>query len=249
MTAIPYTLKKSSLCGAVVLWGALGLFPNAASASSRYTVPPPETQARAVVCQNIKALRAPYYLQLSSTMIHENNAIGTTVGIFSTDPEAGVCTYALVKGENSTDNDLFTIAGNTLKALTILDYETQTDRYVRVRCTDTKGEYIEKAFLIEVLDVFEVNNTLVATNLVTPNGDGKNDTWVVQNLPPNSMNEVRIMDRSGRVVYYKRNYTNEWNGQLTNGNLLAEGVYYYIIDFGAGLHPFKGSITLIRSRK
>ena len=232
-----------------MLWSALGLFPDAASASFGYANFQPEIPVTGVFHQDIKSLRAPYYFQLGSTMIHENNAIGTTVGILSTDPEAGVCTYSLVEGDNSTDNNLFTIAGNTLKALTTLDYETKTERYVRVRCTDTKGEYIEKAFQIEVLDAFEVNNTLVATNLVTPNGDGKNDTWVIRNLPPNSMNEVRIMDRSGRVVYYKRNYTNEWNGQLTNGNLLGEGVYYYIIDFGAGLHPFKGSITLIRSRK
>ena len=71
----------------------------------------------------------------------------------------------------------------------------------------------------------------------------------MRNLPPHGNNEVKIIDRSGRVVYFKRNYQNDWNGRTSNGDLLAEGVYLYVIDFGAGLNPFKGTITLVRDRQ
>ncbi len=225
-----------------MLWGTLGLCPGMVSAGN---ITPGQQAGFSIP----GSLTAPYSLNLSSTLVHENNAIGTLIGTFSTDPEAGVCTYSLVEGDNCADNNLFTIAGNTLKTLTILDFESKVNRYIRVRCTDANGDFIEKAFQIEVIDVYEVNNTLEATNIVTPNGDGINDTWVIRNLPPHSMNEVRIMDRSGRVVYHRRNYSNDWNGQLTNGGQLSEGVYFYIIDFGAGLNLFKGSITLIRSNR
>lgn len=190
----------------------------------------------------------PTELNLNINQVHESNSIGTVIGIFSADADAGVCTYSLVSGQGSEDNTAFIVAGNTLKAAVVFDYETK-DRYaIRVRVTNELGEFLEKTFTIEVIDVYEITNSIEATNLVTPNGDGKNDTWIVRNLPPHGNNEVKIIDRSGRVVYYKRNYQNDWNGRTSNGELLAEGVYLYVIDFGAGLNPFKGTITLVRDR-
>jgi gliding motility-associated-like protein len=85
-----------------------------------------------------------------------------------------------------------------------------------------------------------------ATNILTPNGDGKNDRWVVNNLGGYPDNEVTIYDRAGRVVYHRRNYSNDWDGTV-NGNPLAEGTYYYILtikDNGA----VKGFITIIRDK-
>lgn len=196
-----------------------------------------------------KAGQIPTTLQLSISHIHENNTIGQVVGTFAADPQSGVCTYSLVEGADDTDNAYFTITGNALKAKAVFDYEVKENYFIRVRCTDGSGGALEKSFLILVVDVYEVTNSVEATNLVTPNGDGKNDTWIIRNLPAHGNNEVRILDRSGRVVYYKKNYSNDWDGRLTNGELLAEGVYFYVIDFGAGLNLFKGTITLIRDRR
>lgn len=191
----------------------------------------------------------PTELNLNINQVHESNSIGTVIGIFSADANAGVCTYSLVPGQGGEDNGAFIVAGNTLKAATVFDYETKNNYAIRVRVTNEIGEYLEKTFIIQIVDVYEITNSIEATNLVTPNGDGKNDTWIVRNLPPHGNNEVKIIDRSGRVVYYKRNYQNDWNGRTSNGDLLAEGVYLYVIDFGAGLNPFKGTITLVRDRQ
>ncbi len=195
-----------------------------------------------------RAGQIPTILQLDISHIHENNTIGQVVGTFATDPQSGVCTYSLAEGADDTDNDYFTITGNALKAKVVFDYETKENYFIRVRCTDGSGAYLERSFLILVVDVYEVTNSVEATNLVTPNGDGKNDKWIIRNLPTHGNNEVRILDRSGRVVYYKKNYSNEWDGRTSSGELLAEGVYFYVIDFGAGLNLFKGTITLIRDR-
>lgn len=195
-----------------------------------------------------RAGQIPTLLQLDISHIHENNTIGQVIGSFSADQLSGICTYGLVEGADDTDNSFFTITGNALKARVVFDYETKENYFIRVRCTDGSGGTLEKSFLIVVADVYEVTNSVEATNLVTPNGDGKNDKWIIRNLPPHGNNEVRILDRSGRLVYYKQNYSNEWDGKTSGGELLAEGVYFYVINFGAGLNLFKGTITLIRDR-
>lgn len=58
-------------------------------------------------------------------------------------------------------------------------------------------------------------------------------------------NTVRIYDRSGRVLYSKTNYNNEWDGTF-QGSPLAEGTYYYTVDFGVGKPLLKGYITIVR---
>ncbi|WP_326993157.1 Ig-like domain-containing protein [Chitinophaga sp. 212800010-3] len=83
-----------------------------------------------------------------------------------------------------------------------------------------------------------------ATNLLTPNGDGKNDKWVIRNLDSYPDNEVKIFDRTGRLVYQKRNYNNEWDGTV-NGHVLAEGTYYYILTIKGGAKTAKGFITIV----
>lgn len=91
-----------------------------------------------------------------------------------------------------------------------------------------------------------VENSIIPlpTNLITPNGDGINDTWIVRNINDFSRNTVRIFSRSGQEVYRKDNYNNDWDGR-TNGYLLPKGTYYYIIETGSNIPPFKGYITIL----
>lgn len=84
-----------------------------------------------------------------------------------------------------------------------------------------------------------------ATNLITPNGDGINDKWIIRNLEKFPSNVVRIFDRSGRIVYTKKNYTNDWEGTF-NGNVLEMGTYYYVVDFGSDAKAIKGYISVLR---
>lgn len=91
------------------------------------------------------------------------------------------------------------------------------------------------------------NARLDANNIITPNGDGRNDTWVIKNIEQYPNNSVRVTDKSGNVIYSKQGYTNDWGGTYNNGPL-AQGTYYYVVDFGEGLDlVFKGFITVIRN--
>ncbi|SHN12058.1 Ig-like domain-containing protein [Chitinophaga sp. CF418] len=104
-------------------------------------------------------------------------------------------------------------------------------------CTNTAD------FTVSVVADFKVD----AVNLLTPNGDGKNDKWVIRNLDSYPNNEVKIFDRAGRLVYTRRNYSNDWDGTM-NGSPLAEGTYYYILTIEGGAKTAKGYITIIRDR-
>lgn len=86
---------------------------------------------------------------------------------------------------------------------------------------------------------------LDATNVITPNGDGHNDKWLVKNIEsyPNSV--VKIFDKAGRILYTKTGYANDWDGTL-NGAPLHEDTYYYVVDLGNGTTLHKGYITVIR---
>ncbi len=84
----------------------------------------------------------------------------------------------------------------------------------------------------------------VIMNLFTPNGDGYNDLWIVNDpniIPPFKVN---VYNRSGNQVYSSNNYQNTWDGQY-NENPLPQATYYYIIEDAAKI-IFKGAITIIR---
>jgi gliding motility-associated-like protein len=81
---------------------------------------------------------------------------------------------------------------------------------------------------------------------ITPNGDGKNDTWVIDfiNEYPNAV--VEIYNRWGELLYRSEDYQNDWDGTY-KGKPLPVGTYYYVIDLNEeGLEPFTGPITIMR---
>ncbi|HTK20459.1 MAG TPA: cadherin-like beta sandwich domain-containing protein, partial [Mucilaginibacter sp.] len=90
-------------------------------------------------------------------------------------------------------------------------------------------------------------NDVIANNLLTPNGDGRNDTWFVKNIDLFPNNTVTVFDHSGKVMYTKKGYNNDWDGNY-NGQPLKEDTYYYVIDLGPGDRKIKGYITVLKKR-
>lgn len=89
---------------------------------------------------------------------------------------------------------------------------------------------------------------VVANNMITPNGDGVNDTWVVANIEQYKNNELKIFDREGRIVFTMIGYDNSWKGDF-NGNPLQEDTYYYILIFDSGKGKKSGFISIVREQK
>ncbi|MFI5452295.1 FG-GAP-like repeat-containing protein [Pedobacter sp. UC225_61] len=85
---------------------------------------------------------------------------------------------------------------------------------------------------------------LDANNILTPNGDGKNDKLVIKGLDQYPPAKVTIVDREGRVVYQSNHYQDGFDGTY-NGKPLSDNTYYYIVDFGKEFGRIKGFITII----
>ncbi|MBN2262131.1 MAG: tandem-95 repeat protein, partial [Prolixibacteraceae bacterium] len=95
-------------------------------------------------------------------------------------------------------------------------------------------------FVIEELRVPEI---------ITPNGDGKNDVLIIDGIEyfPESM--LRIYNRYGHVVYVKRGYTSDWDGHSNQGSLggdkpLPSGTYYYTLEYNEGRNKQSGIIYI-----
>jgi large repetitive protein len=81
----------------------------------------------------------------------------------------------------------------------------------------------------------------------TPNGDGVNDVWEIDNifLFPNC--EVEVYDRWGIMLFRSVGYNTPFDGQY-NGKDLPVGTYYYIIKLNDPMFPdaFTGPLTIMR---
>lgn len=65
---------------------------------------------------------------------------------------------------------------------------------------------------------------------ISPNGDGKNDNFVVHGLDVYPDNEILIFNRWGDLVYKKSGYMNNWNGNNEDGKSLPDGTYFVILN-------------------
>ena len=81
----------------------------------------------------------------------------------------------------------------------------------------------------DVCDTIEIN----ASQAITPNGDGINDTWVIYNLANHPGSTVRVFNSNGTQVFYSANYQNNWTGHYQGSSeMLPVGSYLYQIDLG-----------------
>ena len=91
---------------------------------------------------------------------------------------------------------------------------------------------------------------IIFPNGISPNGDGQNDWWIIDNIIFFTNNHVEIYNRWGEMLYSVDGYNNtsvKWEG-LYNNKPLPVGTYYYIINLNDPLYPevFTGPITILR---
>jgi gliding motility-associated-like protein len=88
--------------------------------------------------------------------------------------------------------------------------------------------------------IIEVNQNVLIPNIITPNGDGENDSFKILGLNTKANNRLFIFDRWGKLIYSSNAYNNDWKAEQ-----LKDGVYYYTLKLD-GEREFKGSLTLVR---
>lgn len=89
--------------------------------------------------------------------------------------------------------------------------------------------------------------------LVSANGDGINDSFIIPELEQSPNNHLKIYNRFGQMVFDQINYTNQFNGFSNIDNLvidreqgLPSGVYFYIVSMEDLGLDFQGFLYLTR---
>ena len=75
------------------------------------------------------------------------------------------------------------------------------------------------------------NMEIKVSDAITPDGDGFNDTWQIDNIEnyPNAI--IKVFNRQGQVVFYPpNNYSNDWEGNYSKDTVLPSASYLYVID-------------------
>jgi gliding motility-associated-like protein len=118
---------------------------------------------------------------------------------------------------------------------------------VEYRAIDPLGNTAVCTFTINVTLKDLVINL---SQLVTPDGDGYNDTWQIFNIDQFTDSEVIVYDRWGNQVFKTIGYNNDTNGWdgTRSGNPLPTGTYFYYIQVKYGDRTAKkeGFIELVR---
>jgi gliding motility-associated-like protein len=104
-----------------------------------------------------------------------------------------------------------------------------------------KGECIASDFItITSIQLLDPPNTF------TPNGDGKNDTWLIKNIEKYLDCVVEVFTPQGNRVYYSTNgYDKPFDGTF-QGKPLPVGTYYYVINPKLGRKPLAGYLTILK---
>ena len=199
---------------------------------------------------------APFEIALSNNEIDETDDTNVLIGTMSSmDPDDGeTFTYSLVEGDGDANNLLFTFNNNELRNQAAINFESSATLSIRVRVTDSEGLTFDKAFTITVKDVAQEDNKFndpvtaanKPKNFFTPNGDGTNDTWVIEDILDNPINEVKVYSQAGKLVFSQRNYENDWDGTF-DGEPIPPGTYYYEINIYNGESIIRGFLTILRN--
>ncbi|MFK7783041.1 gliding motility-associated C-terminal domain-containing protein [Psychroserpens sp.] len=126
------------------------------------------------------------------------------------------------------------------------------------------GDYLNTASISSFVGGMDINisnneasasvNPICLTiyNEFSPNGDGANETFIIDCIETFPNNKLEIYNRWGNIVYTKKGYRNDWNGTsngravLNESDQLPVGTYYYVIDLGDGSEPRVGWLYLTR---
>ncbi len=105
---------------------------------------------------------------------------------------------------------------------------------------------ITAPYIVTVIHCEVPEDCLVFHNVITPNGDGFNDKWVIDCIENFPENNVIIFNIWGDEIIRFNNYDNVshvWKGTRQDGRPLPDGTYYYILSIKNG-GTFTGWILL-----
>lgn len=145
------------------------------------------------------------------------------------------------------DNSNIPTLVDDLKNLRVVGWDKNLKQWVSLGNSSTSGDVNNGEITSELMlpddytvITFGTSDTLLDGDLqiftaVSPNGDGLNDTFIIQGIAQYPNNELSIFNRWGVEVYNKKGYDNSWAGvsegraTIAKDKELPVGTYYYVL--------------------
>lgn len=148
------------------------------------------------------------------TRITDNSSVCEGL-IYTAEAVAGATSY------NWTVSEGFTIESGQ-GTTTIKVKASSPNATGRVSVIAYNGSCVGSAEYSIDIDAERADGQLEFPKAFSPNGDGKNDEWLVKNLDKFPDNEIVIFNRWGSEVYKQKSYKNDWAAKG-----LEQGTYFY----------------------
>jgi len=138
---------------------------------------------------------------------------------------AGVNPYSLASGVNWDLGD-----GGTSTDTTLIHTYQQAGTYNLVFTVSTAHNCTFTETGSVVVKPSPSINTVPIPNIITPDGDGLNESLVLDGLFDDCLEyEMKIMNRWGNLIYSQRKGQAPFEGKGMFGKLVTPGVYFYVI--------------------
>lgn len=196
-----------------------------------------------------------YFLENSDSLYPHKNRTGVIKKINDreywivnkSEETSGSIILTLSWDERTTPQDL--VSGNP-EQLHIVRWDEAQKLWVdQGGIVDSANKTVSTPVVVDGFGVFTLANInkelilpddLVIYNGVSPNGDGLNDYFIIDNIQRYPNNSVRIYNRWGVELFHTTNYDS--NGNVFNGysdaratldksEMLPTGTYYYILEY------------------
>ncbi len=123
---------------------------------------------------------------------------------------------------------------------TVTIFPTRTTMYI-VQATDENGCVNSDTILISIVENLKIYNSF------SPNNDGVNDFWDIDNASSYPDITVEVYTRWGERIFSSVGYSDDkrWNGRY-KGTDVPIGTYYYVVIPYKGCDAITGPLTIVR---
>ena len=184
------------------------------------------------------------YKTIESIKKEEFSLLFVDCDIFDTldmNKEISICISDHIFDPDGNDISLQTIFAGPDHGTIEVDYETMVILYTPFEgytgydsfcygvCDDGSPVLCDSAYVyLEVLP----ETALIFYNTLTPNGDGKNDLFIIGNINEFPENDLVIVNQWGdEMASYNgyNNFSNVWDCRNKDGMIVPYGTYYYVL--------------------